>query len=86
MGVSGIGTKVANDVQLEGTRTLNLRIDSPMLSLVTPCKQRTGENDLTLTGQTQPDIVVKDASLISIIENWPQLSDELKGAILRIIG
>jgi hypothetical protein len=41
---------------------------------------------LTLTGQIQPDLIVNDADLISIIEKWSQLSDELRNTIIKIIS
>ena len=70
----------------EGTRTLNLRIDRPSQTHVNPCKQRTPENDLTLTCQVPPDMVITDTDLIRLIEKCPQLSDEFKAGIMRIIG
>ena len=70
----------------EGTRTLNLRIDRPSQTHVNPCKQRTPQNDLTLTCQVPPDLVISDVDLIKLIEKWPIIHEELRKAIMKIIS
>ena len=65
---------------------LNLRIDSGMETLVNPCKQRTPENDLTLTCQVEPNLIISDVDLIKLIEKWPIIHEELRKAIMKIIS
>jgi len=65
---------------------LMLRIDSPMRSAVSSCKQKTPENDWTNTGQNLSRLVATDPNLAKIIEAWSLLSDELRKAILKMIS
>ncbi len=53
---------------------------------VSPYKQRTPKNDLTYTCQNQTATLLEDPELARIIEAWPQLSDEMKKAIIKMIS
>ena len=68
------------------TRTCDLRIRNPLQNAVTPCKQGTPKNDLTNTRQNHKDTITQDPDLAKIIEAWPQLSNEIRKAISRIIS
>lgn len=62
------------------------QIDSPMQTAVSPCKQRTPKSDLTYTCQNQTAILPEYPDLEQIIEVWPQLSEEMKKAIIKMIS
>ncbi len=62
------------------------QIDSPMQTVVSPCKQRTPKTDWTNTGQNMTTLIATDLNLAKIIETWPMLSDELRKAILKMIS
>ena len=53
---------------------------------VSPCKQRTPKSDLTYTCQNQIGLSAVEPDLAKIVEVWPQLSDEMKKAIIKMIS
>ncbi len=57
-----------------------------MQSAVSPCKQRTPENDWTYTGQNQTALLGVEPDLATIIKAWPKLSSEIKNAIIKMIS
>jgi hypothetical protein len=68
------------------TRTCNLRIRSPQQNVIKSCKQTTPESDLTYTRQNHDNILFKDPCLAKVVQVWPNLSDELRKAIVKMIS
>lgn len=62
------------------------QIDSPVQIAISPCKQITPKSDLTYTCQNQTALSAVEPDLARIIEAWPQLSDEMKKAIIKMIS
>ena len=59
----------------DGTRTRNLRIDSPMLSVA----------NKGLTSEFARQFALDDPDLVELIERWPDLDEPIKDAILALI-
>ncbi|MHC4583179.1 MAG: hypothetical protein ACYS3N_01535 [Planctomycetota bacterium] len=68
------------------TRTCNLRIRSPRQNVIKPCKQRIPKSDLTYTRHNHDNVSSEDPELAKILEVWPNLSDELRKAIVKMIS
>ena len=70
-------------IEAEGTRTLNLRIDSPPNE---NCKSLSSQ---PLTSGRQNDlasILARFPELTTLIERWPDAAPEVRDAILRMIS
>ncbi len=87
--------------EAEGSRTLNLRIDSPMNEIgnrtgggCKPIPEQALTEPLRTAPVGNPKTVDKllcgragiDRDLQTIIDRWPGLSPELRAAVLRMIG
>ena len=68
------------------TRTCNLRIRSPQQNVINPCKQTTPKSDLTYTRQNCDGTSSEDPYLATILKVWPNLSEELRKAIFKMIS
>ena len=68
----------------ERIRTSDLWFRKPTQTAVTPCKQRAPKTDSTYTRQNLNNALPKDPELAKLIEIWPNLSDEMKKAILKM--
>jgi len=53
---------------------------------VSSCKQRAPENDWTYTGQNQTALSAVEPDLATIIKAWPNLSSEIRNAIIKMIS
>jgi len=65
-------------------RTCDLRIRNSLQTSVNPCKQRTPENDWPSTGQDHTNASHEDPDLKKLMEDWSQLSDDMKKAIIKM--
>lgn len=85
--LTGFAFLFEGHLMIKDTESIFLQwIDSPMQIAVSPCKQRTSENDLTNTCQNQTTLLAVEADLAKIIEAWLQLSDEMRKAIIKMIS